>query len=455
VKLRARMTARSARRGRRPLLESLETRSVLSSDCGVTCDLMDGMLHVRGTTGDDSIAVQYDSASQTLQVIGGEQELVGTYSLADVRSLNVEGFTGNDRFSLDDSLPIAVKLNGGEGEDSLAAHPVGDLHGHEQGTAAALALSHFGLEDVNLELSPNSAAGTTLAAVIETDSYSPLDAAPLNSSLQLTEHGSHSIGAAASPIESQSLHHAGLMATSANVTFTGLSTHNHTPAALYAGGSTAGAVSGFATGLVYATSLTLEQVDPGLQESQSHAQSHTEFEAPSKLVPKRCTVTYAGGLVVTSVDGKRQCDCEQKQNAAEATSQQLFAPDQAAAAQGIAVSFVVNCLPCQDSAWLSHVPGVGGVCLASFGSPAGQPAGDAHTAAPSVCSQEAAADRYAAESAAVWMEGLQAIGWSLVGASAIILPLLRPRQQDDEQDRPARPAVDWLFGRIGLERLAR
>ena len=47
---------------RRPFVEPLEDRMVLSV-CGVTCDLIDGQLHIHGTSADDSIAVRYDAAT--------------------------------------------------------------------------------------------------------------------------------------------------------------------------------------------------------------------------------------------------------------------------------------------------------------------------------------------------------------------------------------------------------
>src|SRR5262245_24542313 len=112
----------------RPVVEQLEMRAVLSV-CGVACELTDGVLNVQGTAGPDSIALRYDAYTRQVDVIGGDNELIGRYPLSAVQSLNIHGGAGDDRFEVDSQLPLAINLQGGEGEDLLAALvPSGHIH---------------------------------------------------------------------------------------------------------------------------------------------------------------------------------------------------------------------------------------------------------------------------------------------------------------------------------------
>src|SRR5438309_4879801 len=95
--------------------QQLENRRLLA----VT--LVDGLLRIVGTSGDDQIAVGLDDTSDHIQVnINGS---VSNFQLTDVRRITVLGRAGDDNLSVRDSatpFPRDVLIKGGDGNDVLS-----------------------------------------------------------------------------------------------------------------------------------------------------------------------------------------------------------------------------------------------------------------------------------------------------------------------------------------------
>lgn len=103
-----------------PVLEALEGRRLLSAapqlgsaELGTT-----GVLDVNGTRRADSIQVSLNSADATkLDVnING---VVRTFDLSLIRSVHMTGGNGKDVLTVDSTVSVAVKIDGGNGSDRL------------------------------------------------------------------------------------------------------------------------------------------------------------------------------------------------------------------------------------------------------------------------------------------------------------------------------------------------
>lgn len=114
-----------------PVLETLEGRRLLSAapllgsaELGAT-----GVLDVNGTRRADSIHVSLNAADATkLDVnING---VISTFDLALVRSVYMSGGNGKDVLTVDGTVSLTVKIDGGNGNDRLSGGSGNDeLHG--------------------------------------------------------------------------------------------------------------------------------------------------------------------------------------------------------------------------------------------------------------------------------------------------------------------------------------
>jgi len=420
------------RPGHRFAVEALESRAVLSI-CGVTCGLTDGMLTVQGTAGDDDIAIRFDASSTSISVIGRNQELIGQYSLNGIRALNVEGLAGNDQFEIDPRLHVNIQLNGGEGEDALVG---AGTHVHDPGTASTF--QQLSVER-SLPFTTNSLLfggnGTTSSATQLSSSLLNGSALPLQltqSAFFAADHSAHSSGSGDYLLSGLANHmHDG--ASMAGVVSAGVLVHSH--AASSRGLSSPGSTT--------TDSTTLDSHD-------QHAGNNGVTASPTKLVNKACTVSYTQGLVVTAVDGKRECDCEEKKAAADAIAKQLN--EGGAPFAGSLKLAIADCLPCQRSL-LAGLPAELQTCALT-------PADAIDSALAELeihgnaCPDRASVARETDTTASTWMDGVKFVGWSLLTASVILAPTLWNNEDDEEEaDKRAEP-TDWFFGRLGAELLS-
>lgn len=276
-----------------------------------------------------------------------------------------------------------------------------------------------------------------------TSSATQLSSSLLNSSslpLQLTQpaflaadHSAHSSG-------------------SGDYLLSGLASHVHNSASL------AGAVSAGVLAHNHAASLrslsspgsATTADDTTLDSHDQHAGNNGVTASPTKLVNKACTVSYTQGLVVTAVDGKRECDCDEKKAAADAIAKQLNEGGTPFA--GALKLAIADCLPCQQSL-LAGLPAELQTCALS-------PADAVDLALPQLgihgdaCPDRASVARETDTTASTWMDGVKFVGWSLLTASVILAPTLWNNEDDeDEADKRAEPS-DWFFGRLGAELLS-
>ena len=91
----------------------------------------------------------------------------------------------------------------------------------------------------------------------------------------------------------------------------------------------------------------ISEVDLGFKSHDEHPSNVTTIEPSSKLVPKPCTVSQTGGLIVTSADGKRQCGCEEKALATAEFKKQIVGEGEAPLLKGLVAS-AAECVPCQS-----------------------------------------------------------------------------------------------------------
>ncbi len=427
--------ARDFRRRRLPILESLEGRMVLSV-CGVECNLVGDVLNISGSPSNDAISVVYDKTSASLRVsasLPSGEEFIGQYPVQNVASLNFSDLTSNDRYTIDSELALEVTL------DANLSAPL---------DPALLSIGPF-----------LSSSGATqgvdqiLQRIVGTDS----------STLQAAEHNLHDAQQAegySTTHESSPTHedHSSLPSSAGSVLSPTLmpSGHGHemsgaaflVSTAVAHSGSIAHSVSRQASssdGEPHGDSLLKEHSDPVASKSTT--------QTSSKLVPKRCTVTLSGGVVVTAVTGKRQCDCDAKATAAKEVSEQL-SPKEIESGGKILMAATSECVPCQGPAWLSGLPAEFQTCSISPRR-AGLPLLilDEQHDGPSCPLRSEAEDLAVTETA--WLENLQYVGWPLLAASVVLIPTLFERRvkEDRESEDDTHPAVDWLFGRFNCELL--
>jgi hypothetical protein len=444
---------------RRLFIEGLESRAVMSV-CGVTCELTDGMLSVQGTPDDDLIAVRYDAEAASVSVVGRNEEVIAQYPLADVRGLDINGLGGNDLLHVDSSLHDALGMNAAEGENSAASS--GNTHSHGSATSTnnttSTSFSGFG-----------PALTPSLAPSLNSLSVSNTAASPLNSTssanLSVTATvGDHSayhdaVAHIAAPVDAGIVAHASHYSPAAGAVISLMSSavsvagHSHVAADYHSAAASGGETMSEVHAASPAEGFSGELKDG---EHDKHETTVTTSVAFNKLISKPCTVSYSGGLVVTAVNGKRECGCDQKKQAAEEVKQQL-AGKEGMGADGLAAA-AVECVPCQQQSGI-----FAGGLLKEFQTCSAPMAAakqaitlpvltllDEHHGA-SCLTRSAAEDAALTETA--WLESLQYVGWPLVAAAtaALVPSRLERRKKHDEEDDA--PALDWLFGRLQVEPL--
>jgi Ca2+-binding RTX toxin-like protein len=90
------------------MIENLENRCLLSAT------LSAGVLTVAGTAGKDNIRVDANHGNLKVAVNGVKQ----SFKIADVKSLAVNGFAGNDKINLD-HVGLGATVDGGDGNDRI------------------------------------------------------------------------------------------------------------------------------------------------------------------------------------------------------------------------------------------------------------------------------------------------------------------------------------------------
>jgi hypothetical protein len=268
-------------------------------------------------------------------------------------------------------------------------------------------------------------------------------AAAADAGIQLQSHSGHydlSSSAAASTLQTSTspIHsHTGFYFTSA-------AAHNSGPADRF----------GISSALALDEALLTETHD-------DHGSDGNKAEPASKLVPKRCTVTYSGGLLVTSVDGKRQCDCDAKAQAAQEIKEQLAGKEGGPAGQ-LSLKSLADCQPCQRSALALGLPAELVICLsdpqaASASHLAGLPLPLLEQLASGSCSEmNAHSGEKPWASGTQWLSGLQVAGLTMLAASVAMIPTLRHnRESENHAGDEFGSAADWLFGRFQVELLTR
>lgn len=95
------------------MIDRLETRRLLAS-----VGIVNGILRIEGTSGDDTIAVARFNRAEGQVLDGGNVAL--TFDLAAVRGISFAGGNGNDLITIG-RVNVRSFLTGGEGNDSLSA----------------------------------------------------------------------------------------------------------------------------------------------------------------------------------------------------------------------------------------------------------------------------------------------------------------------------------------------
>src|SRR5262249_39131511 len=108
-------------------VEELESRvtPAISTTPGVSASLVNGTLSVVGTPGNDQIIVQQSNGRLTISGVPG------SFAVAGVHRLEISGGAGDDfidvgRLAPVKKKPIAVKINGGDGNDTILGGPGND-----------------------------------------------------------------------------------------------------------------------------------------------------------------------------------------------------------------------------------------------------------------------------------------------------------------------------------------
>ena len=97
---------------RRLVVEQLESRLALSPLHGAD------PLFILGTDGPDDIGLTYDSTLAQIRVTDADR-LIGTFSLHELSSVQIDAGHGDDRIEVEPSLPLPVNVIGGDGNDTL------------------------------------------------------------------------------------------------------------------------------------------------------------------------------------------------------------------------------------------------------------------------------------------------------------------------------------------------
>jgi hypothetical protein len=119
----SRRTAATAPRARRPLVETLEDRRLLS------ISVLRGALNITGTGGDDVIIVSVATSQKDTFAVSVNGRLNGV-EMQGVKRINISGLAGNDMLLIDETngvIDVPVNLAGGNGNDTLGGGSGPDL----------------------------------------------------------------------------------------------------------------------------------------------------------------------------------------------------------------------------------------------------------------------------------------------------------------------------------------
>src|SRR5687767_14161177 len=104
-----------------PVVEAMEARRMLSAT------VVDGLLVVAGTNGDDVISFSLNATGTKIKVsVNGESD---AFRLADVLRISASGKDGHDKIRMSDNngvLEFKARMRGGEGNDSLFGGDMND-----------------------------------------------------------------------------------------------------------------------------------------------------------------------------------------------------------------------------------------------------------------------------------------------------------------------------------------
>jgi hypothetical protein len=109
----------------RPLLEALEDRRHLSTSTSSRLELSpEGLLSIRGTTGQDTISV---GTIKEAIIVNYNGDIIAAFSRLQISSIEIFGLRGTDILSVRDSIRVPALIDGGEGNDSLTGGRGNDL----------------------------------------------------------------------------------------------------------------------------------------------------------------------------------------------------------------------------------------------------------------------------------------------------------------------------------------
>jgi len=400
-------------------LERLEPRTVLS---GVTCELQAGLLTIHGSEGADAIGLEWDGTGHELQVqVGGR--VIQTFCADEIRMVNVVGLQSHDELHVDPNLSLPLALQGAEGEaarndaEAISNYPAPDAF--FQGLSVATAASR--LDQVGL-LPP---APQVVSEHVHSH-HSPVSASSDATRVGPTAPAGQAV--------------AGLVAVG----------HRHTsstsiptaPALADARGERLG------NGASHHSAKTLtERAEPVTFDPEGKAS--TEF------VKKWCTTTPWAKQLVASLDGKPVCKCGQTSSLPGSAGWPGEWAESDNALRSAVIDLVFNPTssldgrPCQQDAFfaLEHELGTGEACSMVR---------DRSAASDQVALLATAGlpDQPAPISESIWAENLEWIGWSLVAASAALLPLVFDKERKGRLEYTRAAGCAGASRWLGIEKLA-
>jgi hypothetical protein len=313
----------SNRKLRRVHFEGLERRLAMAVDCNVTCELTNEQLTVVGSAEDDLIEIRYNETTRSLQVLGDGQ-LLGEYAADSINSLVVQGLAGNDQLCVDSNLPLACYVDGGEGEDELqlitAVTPV-VRHSHvatgggatgslifqrdiEQITSSSALANDLTTSPANDATAPRADNGSGEGEAASSFAANSLVLSPLLGA-SLASHAEHTGGV--SSIDGSS-HQSSHSAFSSAVIAASSDEHaSHTAAAL--------------AGIAVIAAEDADSLSAASSNNSSDGAAHHGGQATSaksnEIAKKWCTTTPLANRLVTTLEGKPTCFCQEPEASAE------------------------------------------------------------------------------------------------------------------------------------------
>ncbi|MFO0871872.1 MAG: hypothetical protein U0935_23350 [Pirellulales bacterium] len=429
MKRSTRSSARSTiTRTRRCRIEPLERRTVLAVECDVTCEVVGDQLRILGSADDDVIEIRFDTDTSRFRVLG-DGVLAGEFSLDEIRYLRVEGLGGNDHFAIDSSLPLQLLMDGGEGEDQLAVATTSFAHPHDPTRPLSAVVYERNIESVAVV--PGSSLTNSNVTGSGNDGSRAL---ALLASLSLS-HG-HS-GYSADDGAAGELSHAGtghVGGSSSAVSSTGVTTIAHDE---HSGGTSPYVITGNGD---RATGLDGTELAAGrAQAATGHHGSSVSRAKGVELAKKWCTTTPLANRLVTTLEGKPTCSCEEPKPKADRAAGASGAPGSSAAR---ADGGELACLPCgQQNPWDAILADLQNGHFCSDKS--------ADDLVASLSAQFASPRRgvlreseaWSEESS--WVDQLQWVGWGLVAAGIYVAPLLLKKSRSEEAEEDQAVADSW------------